>query len=132
MEPTTEAMIASHPCPFRERSAVARCIEACLECAQACTACADACLAERDLEPLRQCIRLDLDCADICETTTRVLSRMGRGTTPFVRRVVDACAVASAECGAECERHAERHEHCRVCGEACRRCEAACRALRLD
>ncbi len=45
------------------------CIEACFECAQACTACADACLSEDRVAELTKCIRTDLDCADICETT---------------------------------------------------------------
>ena len=53
---------------------LAECIEACFECAQTCTACADACLAEDMVAELTQCIRLNLDCADLCETTGRVLS----------------------------------------------------------
>lgn len=50
-------------------------IEATAECAQACTACADACLSEPDVANSNRCIRDDLDCADICTTTSRVLSR---------------------------------------------------------
>ena len=34
--------------------------------AQVCTACADACLGEDDVGELTRCIRLDLDCADLC------------------------------------------------------------------
>lgn len=45
------------------------CIEACFECGQTCTACADACLAEDMVAELRTCIRLNLDCADLCVTT---------------------------------------------------------------
>ncbi|MGV7852926.1 four-helix bundle copper-binding protein, partial [Mycobacterium kansasii] len=51
------------------------CIDACVECGQACTACADACLSEDSVAHLTKCIRTDLDCADICELTGRVLSR---------------------------------------------------------
>jgi hypothetical protein len=46
-----------------------------MECAQACTACADACLSEQNVADLAKCIRSNLDCADICDTTGRVLSR---------------------------------------------------------
>ena len=51
------------------------CIEACVECAQACTACADGCLGEDRVAELTKCIRTETDCADICDTTGRVLSR---------------------------------------------------------
>lgn len=54
---------------------LAACIDACVDCAQTCTACADACLAEDMVADLRRCIRTNLDCADICEVTGRVLSR---------------------------------------------------------
>jgi hypothetical protein len=42
-----------------------RCVEECYACVQACTACADACLAEEMVQQLKQCIRLNLDCADV-------------------------------------------------------------------
>jgi hypothetical protein len=51
------------------------CIEACYDCAQSCTACADACLGEEDPKLLARCIRLNLDCANICDATGKILSR---------------------------------------------------------
>ena len=105
------------------------CIEACFECAQACTACADACLSEDMVAELTTCIRTDLDCADVCDTTRRVLSRHTGYDANLTRSVLDACAVACKACGDECAQHAEMHEHCRICAEACRRCETACRDL---
>jgi hypothetical protein len=112
-----------------DRDALAECIEACIACAQACTACADACLGEEMVAELRVCIRTDLDCADVCEATGRVLSRHTGYDANLTRAVLEACATACRSCGDECERHAGMHEHCRVCAEACRRCEQACRAL---
>jgi len=47
------------------------CIEACYDCAQSSTACADACLGEDDPKSLLRCIRLNLDCADICAPRAR-------------------------------------------------------------
>src|SRR5258705_10491286 len=58
-----------------DRQALAACIEACMECAQACTACADACLGEDPAANLGRCIRTNLDCADVAETTGRGLAR---------------------------------------------------------
>ena len=105
---------------------LAELIDSCFECAQACTACADACIGEGDIQMLARCIRLDLDCADVCDATGRITSRQVAFEPEMARPVVDACARAVKLCGDECEQHAEHHEHCRVCMEACRRCEDAC------
>lgn len=112
-----------------DRDMLAACIEACFDCAQTCTACADACLAEDMVTELRKCIRTDLDCADICDTTGRVLSRHTGYDANLTRAVLEACRAACAACGDECAQHASMHEHCRVCAEACRRCRSACEAL---
>ncbi len=108
---------------------VRACIEACGACAQACVLCADSCLGERAVAELVACVRLDLDCADVCESTQRVLSRRTGEDDALVRVLVKACAEACRLCGEECDRHAAQHEHCWVCAEACRRCECACREL---
>ncbi|WP_040339568.1 four-helix bundle copper-binding protein [Candidatus Blastococcus massiliensis] len=124
-------MLATYPKDLGgvDRDALTACIEACVECAQACTACADACLSEDMVAELRTCIRTNLDCADVCEATGRVLSRHTGYDANLTRAVLEACAAACRACGDECGRHAEMHEHCRICAEACRRCEQACRAL---
>lgn len=112
-----------------DREKLRACIEACFECAQACTACADACLSEDTVAELTKCIRTNLDCADLCATTGRVLSRHTGYDANLTRAVLEACAQACKACGDECARHAGHHEHCRVCAEACRRCARACREL---
>ena len=43
-----------------------KCIEACYLCAAACDNCAASCLAEEELEMMRECIRMDMQCANIC------------------------------------------------------------------
>ncbi|WP_148575387.1 four-helix bundle copper-binding protein [Nocardioides caldifontis] len=112
-----------------DKDALAECIAACFQCAQACTACADACLSEEMVAELRKCIRTDLDCADICGTSGRVLSRHTAYDANLTRAMLTACAQACKACGDECAGHAEMHEHCRICAEACRRCEQACNRL---
>ncbi|MGE4063518.1 MAG: four-helix bundle copper-binding protein [Rhodospirillaceae bacterium] len=116
--------------PKAENGALAsliKCIDECHACVQACTSCADACLAEQDVERLRQCIRVDLDCADVCRTTAALASRRTGSNEDLLRAALEFCATACEICNEECKRHAEHHEHCRVCAEACRTCADACR-----
>jgi exosome complex RNA-binding protein Csl4 len=103
-------------------------IDALSDCAQACTADADANLAEQDLAEMVRCIRLCLDCADVCTATLRVISRQTNYDASVARPQLEACVASCKSCGDECERHAHM-PHCRVCAEACRRCEQACRDL---
>jgi hypothetical protein len=122
-----EQMISRHPdVRGNINDALIRCIEECYSCAQTCTSCADACLAEKMVNELRQCIRLNLDCADICNVTGRIATRRTSSDEAMIRRMLDACAAACRLCGAECERHASKHEHCRICADACKSCLEAC------
>jgi hypothetical protein len=125
-----QQMIDTHPRASSAVRELAASIEACVDCSQACTACADACLAEPSVADLTRCIRLNLDCADVCDTTARTLSRLTELDPTGSRSLLEACAQACGSCAEECERHAAMGmEHCRVCAEACRRCEEACRTL---
>jgi hypothetical protein len=125
------AMLDTYPADLGgvDRENLASCIEACYSCAQACTACADACLSEENVVELAKCVRSDLDCADICDTTGRVLSRHTGYDANLTRSLLQACMAACRMCGDECERYAGTHAHCRVCAEECRRCERACQDL---
>ncbi|POX38599.1 four-helix bundle copper-binding protein [Streptomyces sp. Ru73] len=127
----TAKMLATRPVAVgqADREALVSCLDQVLECAQACTVCADACLAEEQVAELRRCIRTDLNCADVCHATARVLSRFTGEDADLVRDVLETCATVCLACGAECERHASMHEHCAVCAEACRNCADACQAL---
>ena len=123
---TVQEMLRTHPSSSVDLETLARCIEECFACSQSCTACADACLGEPDVAELTACIRLNLDCADICEATGRIMSRQTEPSPEVVRAIVATCADACRLCAEECGRHADHHEHCRVCAESCRRCEQAC------
>lgn len=126
-----QRMIETHPeAPAVEIEALRNCIEACFDCAQACIACADACLGETDPKALLACIRINQDCADVCDATGKILSRQTIVDRAFVDSVLRACMDVCQACAEECTRHARRHEHCRVCAEACRRCERSCAGLR--
>ncbi|TDD54122.1 four-helix bundle copper-binding protein [Nonomuraea terrae] len=123
-------MIDTYPADINlDRGQIADTVQALLDCAQACTACADACLSEQEIDRLRKCIRTDLDCADICEATARVLSRHTGYDANITRAQLQACIQACTSCAEECERHAGMHEHCRLCAQACRGCASDCRRL---
>ena len=111
---------------------LATAIEACFDCAQTCTACADACLAEDDVVELRRCIALDVNCADLCDATGRVLSRQTDYDHQITQRTLEVCVRACIACAAECDKHAPHHPHCGVCAEVCRACAAACMQLLSD
>ena len=99
------------------------------DCAQTCTADADADLREQHVANLVKCIRLCLDCADVCAATATVITRQTEFDSNAIAPLLGACATMCRISGDECERHAHLHEHCRLCAEDCRRCERACREL---
>jgi hypothetical protein len=124
----TRQMISSHPrVRGQTNETVIRCIEACYDCAQTSTACADACLGETTTKPLLHCIRLSLDCAEICAVTGSIATRRTETSDDVIRSVLEACIVACRACAEECRLHASHHEHCRICAEACHACMQACR-----
>src|SRR3954466_15014819 len=84
-----------------DRGLVVRCIEACYDCAESCTQCADDCLGEENVQELTTCIRLNLDCADICAATGRVVSRQTGVDATVTGAIVRACIAACRSCGDE-------------------------------
>jgi len=113
-----ETMLRTHPHPPAQ-----------FETLQSAIVAADACLAEAAPEELRNCIRIDLDCADVCLATGSLLSRIGAGNVELRQAQLRACLLACQLCETECMHHAKRHEHCRICAQACRSCHEACARL---
>jgi len=123
-------MLATYPSDLAvDAGVLAAAIDALNSCAQACTADNEADLSEPSLAELVKCIRLCLDCADVCIATVSVVTRQAQYDANVTQPLLQACVAICKSCGDECERHAHKHEHCRVCAEACRRCEQACRQL---
>lgn len=127
----TQKMLETHPRVFNvDRQLLARTIDAVVDCANTCTNCADACLGEDEPHKMVKCVRLNLDCADVCTATARVLSRQTEYDANVTRAQVQACIAACRACGDECAMHGENGmEHCATCAEHCRRCEQACEEL---
>jgi hypothetical protein len=124
-------MLDAYPREFNvDRELLVRCIEACSDCAEACTQCADDCLSEQSVQELTKCVRLNLDCTDVCTTTGRVVSRQTGYDASVTRAVLGACIATCRSCCDECKLHGEHGmRHCEVCAAECRRCEQACQAL---
>jgi hypothetical protein len=123
-------LLASYPHHSRiDAGVLATAIDALGDCVQACTSDVDADLSEGDLGEMVTCIRLCLDCTDVCAATLGVVSRPAEWDAGVTKPLLEACVAICKSCGDECERHAPHMAHCRICGESCRRCEKACRDL---
>lgn len=126
---TVRDILAAHPDSTPLPPELLDCIEAAAACARICRACADACLAEEAVADMRQCIRLDLDCAVLCDAVVQIASRRTGYDEAVLRLTVEACSQACRDCGMECARHADAHAHCAICRDACLACAKACDAL---
>jgi hypothetical protein len=102
------------------------CIAACNDCALACDHCAAACLKEPDVAKMARCIRLDIDCAEICRLA---VAYMARGSE-LSADVCELCASICETCAQECDKHPMGH--CKDCAKACRRCDEECRRMATD
>ena len=69
-------LLDTYPRTFNvDAGVLAGTIDALNDCAQACTADADDDLSEENVTEMVKCIRLCLDCADVCTATVAVTSR---------------------------------------------------------
>lgn len=120
-----EAMIAEHPQVGNDyNETLGRAVKHAMYCSAICNACADACLAEA--MDMSQCIRLNLDCSDVCLATSRIATRRTGHDRQLIRTMLAACIEACERCGEECSRH--DNAHCRRCAQMCRECAEDCRA----
>ena len=66
-------------------------IEILANCAAECNHCASACLEEYDVSKLLRCIKLDIDCAEICTLAISFVSRGSEHAEHF-RRIFQRAA----------------------------------------
>jgi hypothetical protein len=103
------------------------CIEACTLCEFACLACAEACLGDIDLPRLKHCVRLNLDCAEVCLATRMLVSEALLAAPRLVLAQLMVCARLCASCEAECRRFGLPSDRFSACAHACAHCEELCR-----
>jgi Domain of Unknown Function (DUF326) len=122
-------MLDTYPRTFNvDADLLAAAIDALDDCAQACNADNAADLSEQNVVEMITCIRLCVDCVDVCTATLRVIGRQTQYDASLTRPLLESCMAICRSCGDECERHAHM-PHCQVCAEACRRCDQACQEL---
>ncbi|MEK6305480.1 MAG: four-helix bundle copper-binding protein [Pantoea dispersa] len=100
-----------------------RCVEACYLCAAACDHCATSCLDEENVEMMRECIRLDMQCANTCRLAAQFMA-LNSGS---VQQLCQFCADICQQCAQACQQH--QHQHCQQCARACQRCAEECRKI---
>jgi tetrahydromethanopterin S-methyltransferase subunit C len=91
-------------------------------CAILCNMCFDACLKENEVQLMAECIRLNRECADICQFTASFFS----SDSVHTAKLVSICADICQKCAEACEKH-EHHEHCRKCAITCQTCHEMCK-----
>jgi hypothetical protein len=91
------------------------------DCVIECNHCAAACLEEKDVKMLAKCIKLDIDCAAICQLMASLVARGSEHGNHLLKECAEVCEA----CAAECEKHTHM-EHCRRCAEACHHCAELC------
>ena len=89
-------------------------------CINHCNYCADACLDEENIAMMKNCIRIDGVCAEVCSSLAQILATSYKD----VQGLVDYCKTICEACADECSRH--DHQHCKECAKACRECALAC------
>ncbi|AIQ47670.1 hypothetical protein R70723_18550 [Paenibacillus sp. FSL R7-0273] len=99
------------------------CIDACIKCMNACNYSYVSSLKEYDLASLRESIRLDRECADICSYAVQAMTRQ----SPFVAEILRLCAEICERCADESSKHMQTH--CQECIDACRSAAMACRLI---
>ena len=94
------------------------------DCVAECNHCTTACLDEQDVQMLSKCIKLNIDCAQICSLTTSLLVRGSEHGEHLMKECAEICDA----CAEECEKHSHL-EHCKKCAEACRACAEECSVM---
>lgn len=93
-------------------------------CAIECSHCTIACLEEKDVKSMERCIKLNIDCAEVCRVTASLLTR----GSELSEKMLEVCAEICNTCAEECGKHSQM-EHCKRCADECRQCAEECSAL---
>lgn len=99
------------------------CIDACNKCAQACFECFNACLNEPDLNARKNCVKILVECAMMCQMSDATMSMVGS----FTSEHCNVCAKICDKCAEECAMF--KDDHCKKCADICRMCADECRKM---
>jgi hypothetical protein len=102
------------------------CIQACMRCELACLASAEACLGDEELQDLGRCVRLSLDCAEVCLATRTLVAGALLRAPRLVLAQLLVCARMCATCEAECGRLGLHSAQIGRAARACADCLTLC------
>ena len=98
-------MLDTYPRMFNvDAGLLAAAIDALSDCVEACNADNAADLSEQHVAEMTRCIRLCLDCADVCAATVGVTSRQTEYDASLTRSLLEACVTACRSSGDEWNR----------------------------
>src|SRR3954463_12764364 len=99
-----------------DMTAMANCIDACSACMQACLMCSD---TMTGMEGMGKCDALCANCADMCQTTMRMMLRPMAMERDSMMAMLEACIAMCRVCRDECSTHMQMSETCAMCATAC-------------
>jgi hypothetical protein len=111
------------------RTGISRCVAACDALVAVSEDCADACLRIEGNGDITRCFLADLDCIEVCSSTSRLLSWHAQKGGPTALALLETCREAARASMAACEHMAELHPGWHTCSMACRRVDEACARL---
>lgn len=101
-----------------------KCIENCTKCAIFCEHMTQHCLKKGGEHADPDHIRLLQDCADICNTSARFMSR----DSNLHFRTCEVCSEVCSACADDCDR-LDDDEMMKKCAEICRDCASSCQQM---
>lgn len=99
------------------------CIDKCNSCTQTCYECYKACLNEPDVNARKNCIGMLIECAQMCQMSTSLMSMDGQ----FIKEHCTLCATICDKCAAECDMF--QNDHCTKCATECYACAEECKKM---
>jgi hypothetical protein len=98
-------------------------IQTITQCAKHCSSCAGTCLQEAAISEHADCIRICLECAEVCHSTTLLLVM----NSSFSDQALQLCRDICLACMKICSDIPE--EHCQQCATACKETAEQCEAV---
>lgn len=99
-----------------------RCIQRCTECRNVCLQTIAHCLRLGGKHASPEHIGLLMDCAAICETSSRFMLNQ----SPFHKKTCSVCAEVCTACADDCEKMAGGDRVMQMCADTCRSCAESC------
>jgi hypothetical protein len=76
-----------------------------------------------------RCAAMSAMCADVCDTTKRMMLRPMGMDMGAMESMLKACLAMCEATMAECRMHAGDSAACAMCADACEACMSACRTM---